>query len=187
MRKFAFLLFTLSLFGAIAFAQAKAPSGPPTVSTVLDRAVTGVENEFVPLVEAMPDQKFNYAPTQGEFKGVRNFSEMTRHVAAVNYMIGAAILGEKPPVDLGKGENGPDLKTKADVVKFTKDSFAYLHKAMVAVNDKNQVELIDGPFGGKMTRLGMSVLAVGHCFDHYGQLVEYLRSNGIIPPASRQQ
>lgn len=186
MRRFVGLVFTLLLLGSIAFAQAQ-PTGPRTVSMVLDRSVAGVEGEFVPLVEAMPEAKFDFAPTNGEFKGVRNFNEMTRHVAAVNYMIGAAILGEKPPVDLGKGENGPDLKTKAEVVKFAKDSFAYLHKAVSSVNEKNQVELIDGPWGGKATRLGLSVLVVGHIFDHYGQLVEYGRMNGIIPPASRQK
>ena len=187
MKKTAFLVLSLLMLGTIGFAQGQAPSGPPTVTMVLDRQVSGVEREFVPLVEAMPDAKFNYAPTQGEFKGVRTFGEMARHVAATNYMIAAAILKEKTPVDLGKGENGPELKTKAEIVKFTKDSFAYLHKAIATVDDKNQVEMIDGPFGGKMTRLGMSVLAVGHTFDHYGQMVEYLRSNGIIPPASRQQ
>jgi len=187
MKRAAFLIFSLLLLTAFSFAQGQAPSGPPTVTMVLDRQLSGVEREFVPLVEAMPDAKFEYAPTNGEFKGVRNFSEMARHVAATNYMIGAAMLNEKAPVDLGKGENGPELKTKAEVVKFAKDSFAYLHKAIATVNDKNQVELIDGPFGGKGTRLGMAVLAVGHTFDHYGQMVEYLRSNGIIPPASRQQ
>ncbi len=180
------LVVVVLLLGTVALSQAP-PTGPRTVSMVLDGSVAGVEHEFVPLVEAMPDAKFDFAPTNGEFKGVRNFNEMTRHVAAVNYMIAATILGEKPPVDIGKGENGPDLKTKAEVVKFTKDSFAYLHKAMTSVNEKNQVELIDGPWGGKATRLGLSVLVVGHIFDHYGQLVEYGRMNGIIPPASRQQ
>jgi uncharacterized damage-inducible protein DinB len=187
MKKTAFLILSLMLLGALGFAQGQAPSGSPTVAMVLDRAVTNVEHEFVPLVEAMPDDKFTYAPTQGEFKGVRNFNEMARHVALTNDQLASAILGQKSTIENGKNDNGPELKTKAEVVAMVKDSFAKLHKAMATVNDKNLVEMIDGPWGGKMNRLGMSTLAVSHAFDHYGQMVEYLRSNGIIPPASRQQ
>jgi hypothetical protein len=186
MKKSAFLMLGLLAFTVAGFAQAKAPAGPPTVTIVLDRQVSGVEHEFVPLVEAMPDAKFDYAPTNGEFKGVRNFNEMARHVALTNYMVASAILGEKPSVEAGTNENGPDLKTKAEVVKFVQDSFANLHKAVGTINEKNQVELINGPWGGKATRLGLAVMIVGHTFDHYGQMVEYLRANGIIPPASRK-
>jgi hypothetical protein len=105
----------------------------------------------------------------------------------VNYLIGGSILGEKPPVELG-GENGPDsIKSKDEVVKFAKDSFAYLHRAAASVNEKNAAGSIKNPFGeGTATRLGMTVLVVSHVMDHYGQMVEYLRMNNIVPPASRQ-
>ena len=69
------------------------------VAEVMDRAVSGVEGEFVPAAEAMPEEKYSFAPTNGEFKGVRTFAQQVKHVAAVNYMIGAAILEEKPPVE----------------------------------------------------------------------------------------
>jgi hypothetical protein len=157
-----------------------------TVAQVLDRSVSGVESEFVPAADAMPEDKYSFAPTNGEFKGVRTFAQQVKHVAAVNYLIGAAILEEKPPVDPG-GENGPDsVKTKADIVKFLKDSFAYAHKAVGTINDGNLLSPIKSPFGeNTVTRLGMATLIVGHCFDHYGQMVEYLRMNNIVPPASR--
>jgi hypothetical protein len=78
------------------------------------------------------------------------------------------------------------VKTKADVLKFLKDSFAYVHKAIDTVNQTNLVTPIKPPWGENMTtRLSLSTIAVGHCFDHYGQIVEYLRMNGIVPPASR--
>src|ERR1700736_4087428 len=94
-----------------------------TVTMVLDRLTSNIEHEFVPAADAMPEDKYSFAPTNGEFKGVRTFAQQVKHVAAVNYMVGAAILEEKPPVELG-GENGPDsMKTKADIVKFIKDSF----------------------------------------------------------------
>ena len=128
-----------------------------TVSQVLDRSVTSVENEFVPAADAMPEDKYSFAPTNGEFKGVRTFGQQVKHVAAVNYILAAAVLGEKPPVDTG-GENGPDsVKSKADIMKYLKDSFVYLHKAAESVNDKNLVAPIKNPFGeGNATRLALA-------------------------------
>src|ERR1700685_4139586 len=159
---------------------------PPTIAQVLDHSVAGVEKEFVPAAEAMPEDKYAFAPTNGEFKGVRTFAQQVKHVAAINYMVGAAILEEKPPVELGS-ENGPDsIKTKADIMKFLKDSFAYVHKATLTISEGNLLNPIKSPFGsGMTTRLGMSTLIVGHSFAHSAQMVEYLRMNGIVPPASR--
>ena len=174
----------LLLLTGIALAQAAKPE--PTVSQVLNSSVTNVENEFVPAADAMPQDKYSFAPTTGEFKGVRTFAQQVKHVAAVNYILAAAILEEKSPVDTG-GENGPEpVTSKADIIKYLKDSFAYLHKAALSVNDKNLVAPVKNPFGeGTVTRLALAPGAVGHCFDHYGQMVEYLRLNGIVPPASR--
>jgi hypothetical protein len=167
--------------------QAK-PDQKPTFAMVLDRSLSNVEHEVVPAAEAMPEDKFNFAPTQGEFKTVRTFAQQVKHIAAVNYMIAGAILSEKPPVNLG-GENGPDnIMSKADVVQFLKDSFTYLHKAANSIDENNVLGQVQAPFGpNKMTRLGLSVIAISHPFDHYGQMVEYLRMNNIIPPASRPQ
>jgi hypothetical protein len=182
------LLALLLLLAASGLAQAQdtKPTEHRSIAQVLDHSVAGVEGEFVPAAEAMPEDKYSFAPTNGEFKGVRTFAQQAKHVAAVNYLVGAAILEEKPPVDLG-GENGPDsVKTKADMVKFLKDSFSYVHRAVATINEGNLLKPIKSPFGeGMVTRLGMATLIVGHCFDHYGQMVEYLRMNSIVPPASR--
>jgi len=180
------LLGLIALSGTVC-AQAGKPAELRTVSQVLDGAIKNVEGEFVSAAEAMPEDKYGFAPTNGEFKGVRTFAQQVKHVAAVNYMVSAAVLGEKPPVDLG-GENGPDsIKSKADIVQFVKDSYAYAHKAAATVNEKNLVDPIPSPFGeGSATRLGMANAVAWHSFDHYGQMVEYLRMNGIVPPASRR-
>jgi uncharacterized damage-inducible protein DinB len=175
--------------GKFAAAQQMKAAETHTIAQVLSEGVATVEKEFVPAAEAMPEDKYAFVPTGGEFKGVRTFAEQVKHVAAVNYLVGSSILGEKPPVELG-GENGPaTVKSKAEIVKFLKDSFAYVQKAVASVNDGNLVAPIANPFGeseGKVTRLGMSTLIVAHCFDHYGQMALYLRMNGIVPPASRQ-
>jgi uncharacterized damage-inducible protein DinB len=182
------ILLGCSLLGrpTAGLAQSVKTAAPASVGSVLDSAVGNVEREFVPAAEAMPEDRFSFAPASGEFKGVRTFAQQVKHVAAVNYAVAASILGEKPPVDTG-GENGPDaMKSKADIVKFLKDSFVYLHKAASSVDEKNLVAPIKSPFGdAPATRLGMATLIVAHCFDHYGQVVVYLRMNGIVPPASR--
>jgi len=180
-------VFLLLLACGIAVAQTAKSDVRHTPNEILDRAVTNVEGEFVPAADAMPEDKYSFAPTSGEFKGVRTFAVQVKHVAAVNYMLAAAILEEKPPVELG-GENGPDsITSKADIMKFLKDSFAYLHKAMNSLTDKNLTSNVKSPFGEGMTsRLGLATISIAHPFDHYGQMVEYLRMNGIIPPASRK-
>lgn len=168
------------------FALAQEKSEKKTLSQVLDGNVKIIESEFVPAAEAMPEDKYAFAPSSGEFKGVRTFGEQIKHVAAVNYLVGSSILGEKPPVDIGS-EKGPEaIKSKADIVKFAKDSFAYAHKAVASINDGNALEPIASPFGkDKVTRVGLATVFGWHGFDHYGQMVEYLRMNGIVPPASR--
>ena len=166
--------------------EIKAKDERRTVTQVLDRAVSNMEHEFVPAAEAMPADKFGFAPSGGEFKGVRTFGEQIKHVGAVNYEIAAAILQEKVPVDIGD-ESGPASVTeKADILKYLSDSFTYVHKAVQSINEKNIVEPVKSPFGeGTVTRLGLAGSITAHGFDHYGQMVEYLRMNGIVPPASR--
>ena len=142
---------------------------------------------MIPAADAMPEDKYNFAPTQGDFKGVRGFGLEVMHMATANYAYAAGILGEKPPVALS-GPNGPDsVKSKADIMKFLNDSFAYAHKAINSINETNVLEPIKAPFGsGTTTRLALATRLIAHPYDHYGQMVEYLRMNNIIPPASRK-
>lgn len=169
-----------------ALAQA-APPPAKTPGDALNFDLVIAEHDFVPAADAMPEDKYSFAPASGEFKGVRTFAQQIKHVAAANYTFGASLLGEKPPVELG-GDNGPDsLKTKAEIMKFLKDSFEYLHKALATVTEKNELDQIESPFGMKVARLSLASFSTTHPFDHYGQMVEYLRLNGIVPPASRPQ
>ena len=157
-----------------------------SVTMILDHTVSNLESEFIPAAEAMPEDKFGFAPTSGEFKGVRTFAQQIKHVAAVNYELGAAILEQKPPVDIGM-ESGPEsVATKADILKYLRESFEYVHKAIATINENNLTATVKSPFGeGKVSRLGLASTVSSHGYDHYGQMVEYLRMNGIVPPASR--
>ncbi len=173
--------------GAPAQAPAPKPAPAPTFATSFNRSLSNQGGEVVSAVEAMPEEKFSFAPTQGEFKGVKTFAAQAKHIASVNVALAAALLGEKPTMDPG-GEDGPEaIKTKADIVKYLKDSYAYLHKAMDSLTEANILGLVKSPWGeGKGSRLGFATLSLSHGFDHYGQIAVYLRMNGIVPPASRK-
>ncbi len=174
------------LIASMAWAASKPAEELKTVTQILDRTVSNTEEEFIPAAEAMPEDKYDFAPTNGAFKGVRTFAEQVKHVAAVNYELAAALMEEKPPMDLN-GEAGPaSIKSKTEIIKYLKDSFAYVHKAIATINEGNLTGKVRSPFGeGKVTRLGLASSVSWHAYDHYGQMVEYLRMNGIIPPASR--
>jgi uncharacterized damage-inducible protein DinB len=172
----------------LAFPAFAADPAAPSISKVFDQQLTSLEKEFVPLVEAMPAEKFGFAPKDGEFNKVRTFALQANHVAYVNYAVAAAVLGEKNPSETGPNENGPkNLEGKEAIVKYVKASFAYTHKAMAMLTDRNLTDMVQSAFGdGKTTRIYMANVALWHSFDHYGQMVVYARMNGIVPPASRQ-
>jgi uncharacterized damage-inducible protein DinB len=189
MRNVKLLLGILVVLGcsASAFSQMAMPPPAKTPGDALNAILDIGSGEFAGAADAMPEDKYSFAPTAGEFKGVRTFAQQVKHVAAVNYIFGAAILQEKPPVDTNE-EKGPDtLKSKAEIMKFLNDSFAYLHKALASINEKNQLDQVTLFGGMKFARMSVGAFACAHPFDHYGQMVEYLRMNGIIPPASRPQ
>lgn len=176
------------LFAGCALAQAPKAAAPMTVARLYEGQIRMIEGEIVPLVEAMPADKMNFAPTQGEFKGVRTFGEQAKHVAAVNYMVAAAAKGEAVPVDIGKDEKGPDsVATRDQIVKFLKDSYAYARSVAQTLTAENELQMMKSPFGqGQMAKGAAVGVAVWHSFDHYGQMVVYARMNGVIPPASRR-
>jgi hypothetical protein len=153
----------------------------------VDSEITAVEKLVVDVAEAMPEDKYNFSPESlnipgDDYKGVRTFALQVKHVAASNYFIWSTITGDKLPDNLKDGNGPSDLKTKADIIKFLKDSFAQGHKAAATLTAENMLQ----PVGqGKSLRLHRAEFGVAHAFDHYGQMVEYLRMNGIVPPASR--
>jgi len=170
-------------------AKAPPPSTPPTTAAQsLDRQLGIVEADLVPLVEAMPADKFDFTPTGEGFTGVRSFKGQVGHAAGTLLEVAGALLGEAPALSEADLQAGPArLKTKEDFVAYLKDGFARAHKAIATVNDKNLLEVVGSKNGIRGTRLGLSNLLTWHSFDHYGQLVVYARMNGIVPPASRGQ
>jgi hypothetical protein len=186
-RKWLCVCLVASAGSGIAIAQAPQLEKDATISQIEDYSVGPVERLLVRAADAMPEDKFSFAPTNGEFKGVRTFAQQVKHVAVTNYAMASAILQEKPPVDLGGNDaNGPaNIASKTDAVNFLKASFVYLHKAFSTINESNVAGQVPNPEGaGTRPRLDLANRTLWHSLDHYGQMVEYLRMNGIIPPAS---
>ena len=188
------ILFSLALLcsmfsaGKARAQQATPARGDQTIASVLEIHYSLAEAEIVGAAQAMPEDKYSFAPTNGEFKGVRTFAEQVKHVAALNYRFFSKIMGKVPPTDLGdKGDSPANIKTKAQIVKFLQDSFAYGHRALATITAENALTpLRNSKSKGFDTRLGWAMKACWHPYDHYGQMAEYLRMNGIVPPASRQ-
>ena len=171
----------------VARAQMERPLQQHSISQALDSWITNTERNVVPAADAMPDDRYSFAPApaSGEFTGVRTFAQQLKHLAADNYWMATLILGDTATPDM-YNETGPDsVKTKAEILEYLRGSFAALHRAVATIDQDNVVEPISSPSVWQTTRLSFAVDAVAHSFDHYGQLVEYLRMNGIVPPASR--
>ena len=178
---------TKSAASASAPQTQQAQQSPPTIVSALDRDVSAIEKQIMEVAEAMPEDKFNFSPASlnipgSDYKGVRTFAVQLKHAAASNNFIWSPLTGEKLPEGLQDGNGPENLKTKAGIIKFLKDSFALGHKAAATLTTENMLQTAEH---SKSTRLHLAMFGVAHAYDHYGQMVEYLRMNGIVPPASR--
>jgi|SRR5580658_3537402 len=193
---FAFLL----IFGCIAFADvaksdspedsatkpaAKSDDIPKSIAESVSGTLQFTEGNFLALAEAMPEEKYSYIPTPGKFDDARSFGEQVKHVACAQFAFFNEFEGKKPPDDCEKGGHDP-AKTKAELIKYLKDSFDYGNGVIGTLTATNALDRVDGRYAGPSTKLGISVVAVWHITDHYGQLVEYLRLNGIVPPFTQK-
>jgi uncharacterized damage-inducible protein DinB len=141
------------------------------------------------VVKAMPADKYGFAPIAGtfaagspeKFAGVRTFAAEVTHVAEANYYFYSAVSGLKPDVDMKSIET---LTSKEDCVAMLAKSFAFAHKAIATITVENAFVGIK-PVDGMDTRASLAAFGVAHGYDHYGQMVEYLRMNGILPPGSK--
>jgi uncharacterized damage-inducible protein DinB len=177
-----FLLFTLA-GGQMSTEriEGQAPLDPVAASVAPVFAM--IERSFLALAEAMPADRYDFAPEDGAFTGVRTFAEQVKHVACSNFAFFNEIEGLDPPDGCNVGGPHP-ASSKAELVDYLRESFQYGQDVIAATTRDNILEPTDGPYGGQSTRLALTTIAVWHASDHYGQLVVYLRMNGLVPPAS---
>ncbi|HEX4757444.1 MAG TPA: DinB family protein [Terracidiphilus sp.] len=182
---------SLVAMGQMGASSAKGPEAGTvaTPAATVDSELGMIEHEMMGAVKAMPAEKFGFAPSAAifapsqttEFATVRTFAQQATHVAQANYFFYMTISGLKPDVDVrGIGK----LTAKDDVVGALAASFAFGHKAIATLTPENAFEVVKISEPGLQTKSTLATFAVSHCFDHYGQMVEYLRMNGIVPPAS---
>lgn len=160
-----------------------------TPAAAYDAQLKIIESEMMGAVKAMPAEKFNFAPNaaifvpaQGaQFSGVRTFAQQAAHVAQANFFFYSSISGMKPETDVKGIAN---LTSKDDIVRALGDSFAFAHKAVATLTPANVFEVVQTSMPVMQTKGTLAGFGVSHAFDHYGQMAEYLRMNGIVPPAS---
>ena len=158
---------------------------PTTIADSVADTLKFVEGNLLGVAEAMPEDKYAYIPIAGKFDDARSFGEQVKHVACAQFAFFNEFEGKKPPDDCERG--GHDAaKTKAELVKYLKDSFDYSNRVIATLTAENALDRIEGRYAGPNTKLGISVVSVWHVTDHYGQLVEYLRMNGIVPPMTQK-
>jgi hypothetical protein len=185
--------FTLLAMGAVAAQAQMAATAAPAVAAgspvdpakSMDASLTRLENLWMGAAQAMPAEKYGFAPSAAiflpgqkvQYDGVRTFAQIVTHTIQANYTYFSQVGGIKPDVDtqaIGK------LTSKDDIVKALAATFAFAHKAVANVTAANAFSSIRGT----QTPVSAFAGAIGHAEDEYGQAVEYLRMNAIVPPAS---
>ena len=132
--------------------------------------------------EKMPEEHYAFKPT----KDVRSFGQLVAHVADANYGFCAAVAGEKPPSGGFESPIEKGTTTKADLQKALAAAFAYCDKVYAAATDNTATGLVKG-FWGEMPKLSVLDFNTAHNFEHYGNIVTYMRLKDIVPPSSEPQ
>ena len=169
-------------------AQAAAVGTPMSPAGAEDALLSLLDGEMTGVVKAMPGDKFSFAPSgstfrssEAKFTGVRTFAQEVTHVIGANYYFYSAISGTKPDVDMKKLSA---MTNKDEIVSALAASFAFAHQAIATITPENAFVTIKGA-NGINTRATLASFGVAHGYDHYGQMVEYLRMNGVLPPGSK--
>ena len=197
-------IFNWAVAGLLAVAVANAPgqvrdyqdtytsseAGKPMApAKALDVMLSQLETEVLAVAQAMPAEKYSFAPTAetfapgspARFGTVRTFAGQLTHIAGANYNFFSKLTGVAPPA---AAKQVRDLKTKDEILVALNQSFAYAHAQIKTLTPDKAFIGIDGA-DGFHTPVTVAAFAVAHGYDHYGQLVEYLRMNGVVPPGSK--
>jgi uncharacterized damage-inducible protein DinB len=176
-------LLTLAAGAAVAqTAPAQAPPANP-LSASAKRSYNIIKNYVIKAADKMPEEHWAFKPTPD----VRSFGQLIGHIADANFVICGMVSGEKPPA--GGFEPASSIeqtkKTKAELTKALADSFAFCDKAHAAMTDADGATMIKS-FVGEMAKLSFLEFNTHHDFEHYGNIVTYMRLKGLVPPSSER-
>lgn len=142
------------------------------------RAIYAQTRDYLKRTAAkVPDDLYSFRPTPE----VRSLGEILGHVANSNFLFCSAAKGEKNP----NAANFEKTPTKAALTKALNDAFAYCDGAY-QMSDAKAGEKVQIPFFGEQTRMFALTLNGAHDYEHYGNLVTYMRLKGIVPPSSER-
>jgi uncharacterized damage-inducible protein DinB len=160
--------------------QAQAPANP--ITQALRQAWTQAKTNVRRSADVMPEAKYGFKPVDG----VRSFGALLAHVAGASYEFCAAAKGEKTPH--AEDEFEKSAKTKAEIVKALDGAIAYCDEVYKTLDDGKAAQMVAGAFGGPQAPRAANLIGnTGHFLEHYGNMVTYLRINGLVPPSSAPQ
>lgn len=166
------LIIASALAASAAFAQSN--SNPLVSGSKMLYSAT--KNDVLKAAEEMPEANYSFKPVDT----VRSFGELVGHVADGQYEFCSAVVGD--------GNKGPGVeknkKTKADLIQALKDAFAYCDGAYTGLTDAHAADIVKF-FGRPSAKLSVLDFNSGHNFEHYGNMVTYLRMKGLVPPSSQ--
>ena len=175
------LALSLPAFAQGAAPAAQAPAPAPTFGADAAGVLGHVQEQMVPLEEAIPQSKFTWRPA----KGVRSVAEVYLHAAGAGYFFGK-MLGFEVPADVAAQLKGLEKSTtdKAKIQKLLNDSLTWFASQLKAMPDAEANKTMD--FGGRtVTKRAVVMVALGHFQEHLGQSIAYARMNGVVPPWSK--
>jgi uncharacterized damage-inducible protein DinB len=180
MKRVLSLLIVFALSAVPAFAQGGAAAAAANPLTQGGRgAYEMVKGYLTKAAEQVPEGLYGFKDTPD----VRSLGQLFAHVADANYMICGAAAGEKP----SSGDIEKTKTTKADIGTGLAASFAYCDKVWAATTDASAAAMVKMPFGPSMPRLSALSFNTSHDFEHYGNIVTYMRLNKMVPPSSQGQ
>lgn len=176
-------LFPVLAHSAVPESHFTAAASQLAPATAIDDLITHYQGDMMKAARAMPPGKYGFTPAtlplpEGKFTGVRSFADQVKHVTQANYAIAANVLGTEPAVDLKRIGT---LENKDAILAALEASFVAVHQAIATITPANQNDAVDDiGVAPHVTRATEAAWAAVHGYDHYGQMVEYLRMNGIV-------
>ena len=169
------LLLTAMLLTTPVFDQTATPAGNPTVASIRG-TMDLVKGYLTKAAAQVPEDQYAFKPTPD----VRSMGELFAHVADANFGICGAAGSEKPPMTgIEKSK-----KTKAEITQALAESFTFCEKVFAGITDARANEVVKFFLPGTNTRLGVLAFNAAHDFEHYGNVVTYMRMKGMVPPSS---
>lgn len=180
-RSLSFLLVTLAAVPTALFAQApssaSAPSPANPISSSQSKLYTMLSGVLITAAEKMPEENYSFKPTPD----VRTFGQLVGHLADSQYYFCSSVEGDT------KSAGGAEkTKTsKADLIASLKEAVTYCRKTYTGMTDSRGGET------AKLMNMDLTKLAVlsanfAHDYEHYGNMVTYMRIKGVVPPTSEK-